>query len=206
MALVFYYAPMTSATRIHWALEELGMPYEKVKLDLADGEHKRPEYLALNPNGKVPLVVDDGTPVFESVAILIHLGQKYGVERGLWPAPNTPEHARALAWAVWSAASLSAAIFRLFLNTSSRVPEETRNAAQAELARVEATSLLGVLETELEGHDYLLGGPFSFVDLANASAVAFLARTGYDLIPFPRVAAWLGRCTNRPALAVATAG
>ena len=88
MSLTFYYTPMSSATRVHWALEELGVPYEKVKMDLAAGDQRKPEYLALNPNGKVPLLVGDGTPIFESLAILLHLGETYGVEKGLFPAPG----------------------------------------------------------------------------------------------------------------------
>src|SRR5690242_11716885 len=87
MTAKFYYSPMTSATRVHWALEELGVPYEKIKLDLTAGDQKKPEYLALNPNGKVPLFVDEeGRPIFESLAILLYLGERYGVAKGLYPA------------------------------------------------------------------------------------------------------------------------
>src|SRR5215475_4977513 len=120
MSLTFYYSPMTSATRIHWALEELGIPYEKVKLDLKAGAQRKPEFLKLNPNGKVPTIVDDGVPMFESAAILIHLGDKYGVAKKLWPAPGTPDHMRALAWTVWSTVTLGAHIFRIMMNTSER--------------------------------------------------------------------------------------
>ena len=72
MSLVFHYAPMSSATPTHWALEELGVPYEKVRLDLRARDQDRPAFRALNPNGKVPLLVHDGVPLFESVAILLH--------------------------------------------------------------------------------------------------------------------------------------
>ena len=95
MSLVVHYAPMTSATRVLWALEELGVPYEKVRLDLAAGDQRKPEYLALNPNGKVPLLVHDGEPIFESLAILLHLGETFGVVRGLDPPPGAAR-ARAL--------------------------------------------------------------------------------------------------------------
>src|SRR2546430_300796 len=100
MSLKFYYSPMSSATRIHWALEELGVPYEKVKLDLTAGDQKKPEYLALNPNGKVPLVVDDGTVIFESLAILLHLGERYGVEKDLFPSAWAPR-AEVFKWMAW---------------------------------------------------------------------------------------------------------
>ena len=72
MSLIFHDAPMTSAARIHWALEELEIPFEQKKLDLAKGEQRTPELLALNPNGKVPLIVDDGVAIFESLAILLY--------------------------------------------------------------------------------------------------------------------------------------
>src|SRR3954471_12643745 len=80
MSLVFYYAPWSTATTCHWALEELGVPHEKVKLDLSKKETQTPEFLALNPNGKVPLLVHDGVPIYESIAILAHLGETFGVE------------------------------------------------------------------------------------------------------------------------------
>ena len=67
-------------------------PYEEVRDDLHAGDQKKPEFLALNPNGKVPLLVIDGTPVFESVAIQIALGERHGVAKGLWPALDSAEH------------------------------------------------------------------------------------------------------------------
>src|SRR6266545_4462922 len=98
MALIFYYAPMSSATPVYWALEELGVPFEKVKLDLRAGDQKKPEFLKINPNGQVPALVGDGTPMFESVAILLHLGERYGVDKKLWPAAGTPERMGAMSW------------------------------------------------------------------------------------------------------------
>src|SRR4051794_2962025 len=106
MSLKFYYSPMSSATRIHWALEELGVPYEKIKVDLAAGDQKKPEYLALNPNGKVPLVVDDGTVIFESLAILLHLGENYGVAKGLFPAGGK-DRSEAFKWMSWASGTLA---------------------------------------------------------------------------------------------------
>src|SRR5579883_1907388 len=112
MALKFYYQPMTSATRVHWALEELGIPYEKHKLDLAAGDQKKPDFLAINPNGKVPAIVDGDAKVFESVAIFAWLGEKYGAERGLWPRVGTAEHAEALSWLVWGTTEVATRVFQ----------------------------------------------------------------------------------------------
>src|SRR5215470_5576285 len=130
MSMTFYYTPMSSATRVHWALEELGVPYEKVKMDLGAGEQKKPEYLALNPNGKVPLLVADGTTIFESLAILLYLGETYGVEKGLFPAPGLAR-AEAFKWMAWAQVTLGDAIMRIIRN-GDRFPAEQRNAAAAE--------------------------------------------------------------------------
>jgi glutathione S-transferase len=205
MTIKFYYAPMTSATRIHWALEELGVPYEKVKLDLAKNEQKSAEYLALNPNGKVPLVVDDGTPIFESLAILIHLGEKYGVEKGLYPAASQAR-AEALKWMVWCTASLFEPVGRLLRNTSERFPADERNPKAAEGAKKEIAEMLGILDRQLAGRDYLVGDAFSLVDLSIVAFLPFLMRIGVDLNPYANINAWSGRCMQRPALGRAMMG
>jgi hypothetical protein len=81
MTLVFHHAPMSSAVTTHWVLEELGVPYDKVKLDLAAGDTRKPAHLAINPNGKVPVIVHDDVPIFESAAISIDLGGTFGVAK-----------------------------------------------------------------------------------------------------------------------------
>ena len=205
MSLIFYYAPMTSATRIHWALEELEMPYEKKKIDLASGEQKAPEYLAMNPNGKVPLVVEDGVAIFESLAILIYLGERYGVDKGLFPKPGM-ERAESLVWLCWAQATLADAGGRVMRNTSERFPADERNAKAGENAKTELQAALGIVERALEGKEYLVGTSFSYADLAIAGFVPFFARIGADLSPFKNIQAWIGRCTTRPALARAMQG
>ena len=88
MSITYYYAPMSTAVRTTWAIEELGVPCERLRVDIQKKETKTPAFLKLNPNGVVPLLVVDGTPIFESTAILIYLGETYGVEKGLYPAPR----------------------------------------------------------------------------------------------------------------------
>ena len=73
----------------------------------------RPDFLALNPNGKVPTLTVDGAPMFEALAIQLWLGETYGVERGLWPAPGTPERLQALSWCAWAYVSYGAVLTRL---------------------------------------------------------------------------------------------
>ena len=79
MSLVYYYSPMSSAVRVTWAIEELDVVCERVLVDFRKGETKTPDFLKLNPNGKVPLLIVDGHPIFESLAILVYLGETYGV-------------------------------------------------------------------------------------------------------------------------------
>ena len=205
MSLVFYYAPMTSAGRIHWALEELGIPYEKKKIDLAAGEQKKPEYLALNPNGKVPLIVDDGVPIFESLAILIYLGERYGADKGLFPT-SMLERAEALKWLAWGSVTLGETASRMFRNTSDRFPAEERNAAAGEKAKKELGDLLALLDRELSSKQYLVGTKFTFADLSLAGFSQFLGMIGVDASSYKNLQAWLGRCTSRPALGKAMQG
>jgi glutathione S-transferase len=196
---------MTSAARPHWALEELGVPYEKQKMSLQDGDQKKPEFLALNPNGKVPLLVIDGVPIFESLAILIYLGETYGVDKGLYPPPGL-QRAEALKWMTWSTASLGDAVGRLIRNTSDRFPAEERNEKAAAAAMRDIVDLLGMLDKALEGKEYLVGGAFSLADISLASFMPFASRLGVDTTPFKNVTAWVGRCITRPALARVMSG
>jgi glutathione S-transferase len=205
MDLKFYYAPMTSATGIHWALEELGVPYEKVKLDLAAGDQKKPEYLALNPNGKVPLLVAEGQPIFESLAIMLYLGERFGAERGLFPGPN-PERAAAFKWMAWGGVTLMEVLSRLVRNTSERFPEEERNPRAAEAAKRDINSALAILDRELAGKPYLLGESFSLVDITLVTFFPFMGRLGVDLTPHANINAWMGRCMSRPSLHRAMTG
>jgi len=203
--LKFYYTPMSSATRIHWALEELGVEYEKVRIDLAAGEQKKPEYLALNPNGKIPLLVAEGEPIFESLAILLYLGERFGVDKGLFPSPSM---ARAVAfkWMAWGSVTLTEAIFRYMRNTSERFPAEERNAKAGETAKNDVHTALGILDKALADKQYLLGADFSLVDVSIVSLVPFLARVGIDTGSYANINAWVGRCMTRPALGRAMAG
>src|SRR4030095_3134370 len=81
MSIQLYGWPRSTASRVHWALEELGVSYEYLQLDAKKGETRSPAYLAINPGGKVPGLVDGGQAYFESAAIILHLGETYGVER-----------------------------------------------------------------------------------------------------------------------------
>jgi len=200
MSLVFYYAPFSSATTTHWCLEELGIPYEKVKLDLQKGDTKKPEFLALNPNGKVPTIVHDGTPIFESVAIIAYLGETFGVEKNLYPAPG-PRRGEALKWLVWFNVSLGEALSRFQHNASERIPEERRNAKAAEVATADVEKHLTILDGALKGKKFLLGEAFTLVDAHAAGFVAYLGMSGFDTKKWPAIDPWAQTCAARPARA-----
>ena len=201
MSLILYYAPQTRALRVLWALEELGIPYEKRRLDLSKGEHKTPEYLAINPNGKVPALVVDGQPMFESSAMVIYLGQRFGAEKGLWPAAGDPKLASALGWVVWEPATVALDMFRIVFASSEMVPKEQHNAAAATAARTELDKHFGVLEAHLKDREFVMGDGFTFVDLALVNPAMFAKRIGIDLARWPALVRWSESVSSRPALA-----
>src|SRR5690606_354467 len=120
-------------------------------------------------NGKVPALVVDGAPMFESLAMLLYLGERFGVDRGLWPRPGTAEHIDALTWTVWGTVTAGGSLWRLLYNTAEWFSPESRNAIQAELARDEFSAALVILEARLDGREHLVGDRFTLVDIANTS-------------------------------------
>jgi glutathione S-transferase len=198
MSLVYYYSPMSSAVRVTWAIEELSVPCERVLVDFRKGDTKAPEFLKLNPNGKVPLLVVDGRSIFESMAILVHLGETYGVAKGLYPAPGV-ERAECLKWIAWASASLLEPIQRYVLNTSERVPAEQRNAKAGEVARADLESMLTILDEAVAGGSFLVGDRFTLADLAVCGFLPYLRFMQYDVSPHASTKTWSERCLSRPA-------
>jgi glutathione S-transferase len=201
MAIELYSWPQSSGTRVAWALEELGVPYKYVELDGKKQEHLSPKYLAVNPHGKVPALVDDGQRFFESAAILLHLGDKYGVEKKLWPAPGTQAHADALCWTVWAIGELMAYMMQYLyhgLDTPVSYRPQDRSKAAAEYCLSQVRRQLDALEAQLREREFLFGG-FSLADVAAASVISMGTTFGLGLENHPRTAAWCQRCTNRPA-------
>jgi len=202
MSIRFYGWPRSSATRIHWALEELGVPYEHVALDRSKNEHLAPAYLAINPNGKVPALLDGGQPYFESLAILLHLAESYGVERGLWPAGGALR-AEALCWSVWGGTDLHFYMMQYLyhgLDTPVSYKPEQRSKATADYNHAQFLRLLDALDKHLEGRDYILGA-FSLADVTPASVLLFGTSMGVGIEGRANVEKWLDHCRVRPARA-----
>ena len=205
MSLTFYYSPMSTAVITHLVLEELRVPCEMIKVDLKQGETRRPEFLRLNPNGKVPLVVHDGTPIWESAAITMYLGETFGVEKKVYPAPG-PKRGEAMKWIVWTNVTLFEAVGRFSRNTQNWVPEEQRNAKAGEAAKADIANCLRIVDEALAGPDgaadkgkQFLVGEFTLADLHLDSLLGWVRHLGIDFAPYARLNAWSQRCSQRPA-------
>ncbi len=188
--------PMSPNTRrALFALEEHGTAYELVTVDLMSGEQKSPAYLALNPTGRVPTLVDGDWHLWESNAILEYLAALYP-EKALGPrsARETGEMAR---WMYMNAAHLSPNVARIFAHTI-RLPEAQRLPRVVEEARLEVDRCLGALEARLAGRESLLDR-FSLAEIATAPTLSAAPMLGIDLGRFPSVAGWMKRIAARPA-------
>lgn len=199
MSIIFYTAPWSSASPVACALAELDVPHETVTFDLAAGHQKKPDFLALNPNGRVPTLVVDGTPMFEALAILTWLGESFGVERGLWPAEKDPARLTAMSWCTWSYVTYATGLVVLAFASSERFSRELHNPALAEHARKELDGLLGMLEERLGKQKYMLGSEYSLVDLVVASVVGYGVFVGASVDGFAKVKAWLSEFQARPS-------
>ena len=197
--LVLYASPMSSAISVMLALTELDVPHEFVHVDLTAGDQRKPKFLALNPNGKVPTLVIDGKPMFEALAILQWLGDRFGVERGKWPAAGTRERFEALSWSTWAYVTFGGTMQRLIHASSERVPAEGHSEVQAKFAADELQSHLALLEARLDGQSHLLGDDFSLLDVIVGSAITYAVMCGMPTDDHPRVAAWIERFKARDA-------
>ncbi len=199
MSIVLYTAPMSSALPVEHALAELQLSVEAIRLDLAKGEARTPELLALNPNGKVPTLVVDGTPMFEAVAIIQWLGARAGVERGLWPAADAPELLQALSWTAWAYVTFGAVLRRFISAGDSGAVAELRHPAQRKHAHGELQQLLAILDERLRERPYLLGEAFTLVDVVVASTVTYAAYCEVSVVGHAHVESWLERFRARPS-------
>lgn len=197
MSLTFYFAPMSTAGITELVLEELGVPHERVTLDISKGETKRPEYLAVNPNGRVPCIVHDGTAVWESAAVTIYLGETFGVERSLFPPPG-PRRGEAMKWIVWTNVTLGDAVGRYVRNATHWYPDDQKNAKAGEAAQRDITDCLKILDQGLTDKQYL-AGDYTLADTHVAAFSEWLRHLKFDFTPFRNVGAWAERCCARPA-------
>ena len=186
----------TSETPNGWKatilLEELGVPYKVTPISLTNQEQKTPEFLAINPNGKIPALVDDGFAVFESGAILLYLAEKFG---RFIPA-DAQGRSRAIQWVMWQVSGLGpmmgqATVFNRYF------PEKLPSVIERYTR--ESRRLLGVLDGALEGKDYL-AGDYSIADIACFPWVRGHEWAGVTLDGLPNIPRWMADIGARPAV------
>ena len=189
--LRIYGIARTRAFRALWMAEELGLDYDHVPIEIGPAGARKPEYLAINPNGRLPAIEDDGFRLWESLAITLYLAKKHGQ---LYPTTLESE-ARAWQWSLWAVQDVDRGV-NIWSLHAVRLPPQERDPQR----RAEA---LKVLEGALAGRPYLLGEEFTVADL-NVAAVISRA-VDMDLSATPRLARWLERCLERPAARTALA-
>jgi glutathione S-transferase len=188
---------MSTSSITELVLEELGIPCERVHLDISKGDTQKPEYLKLNPNGKVPTIVHDGIVIWESAAISIYLGETFGTEKKLYPAPG-PKRGEAMKWIVWTNVTLGDAVGRLMRNTTDWYPADQQNAKAGEAAKKEIGDCLRIVDESLRGKQFLLG-EYTLADTHVNALVDWLRHMKMDLTPYTQLQAWGQRCCARPA-------
>lgn len=184
------------ALRVLWMLEELGVGYEHIKTNFATGDTRTAEFLKLNPNGHIPVLVDGTTVLWESMAINLYLGRRYGAGT-LWPA-TIEDEGSLFQWSFWSITELESALLPVLMHRRI-LPAAQRDAAVAASAEAKLAGPLTVLEGALRARPYLLGDAFTAADLNVSAVLAWAPLAGFDLQPWPQAAAWLQRCVDRPA-------
>lgn len=197
--LKVYGSARSRAARVLWLVKELGADFEHVSIEANDPKLKMPEFLKINPTGRIPAIEDDGAAMGESLAINLYLARKYGSRAQPSLAPASPaEDARILQWTCWAMTDLEGPMGTAFLHRGF-FPPEKRDPKIAEAAEAQVQKPLGMLDGVLAKSAYLLGDKFSVADL-NLAGVLSQSRIGcIDMAKFPHVAAWAKRCHERPA-------
>ena len=203
--------PMSRAMRALWMCRELGIPFEHVTGHFADGSAKTTEYLAINPNGRIPAIQDGDFTLYESMAINLYLARRH-------PGPLTlstlEDEARAWQWSFWVMTEVEKPLVTVLLQRMQFPPgspeekyfqqRQPRDAKKESDSLNELTKPFAVLENELTRRQWLVGDRFTVADLNVASVMAWAPLAKIDLSPVPRIAEWLGRCTSRPAFQAVT--
>jgi glutathione S-transferase len=184
-----YYVPKTRASRPRWVLEELGVPYDLVRLDPARAETRSAEHLERHPLGHVPVLEDRGQAIFESGAICLHLADLFP-EKRLLPPPGSVERGLAYQWVLFSMTEMEPPL--IALSAEGKKPEAERDPTATAQARDRFRKAADVLEVALRNRKFLLGDGFGVADVMVGGTLAW-AR-GFRLLDgLPSVEAYLTR-------------
>ena len=161
---LYEFAP-TRSIRVRWTLQELGVPFESIVVKLTENEHRAPEYLRVNPAGKLPTLDDDGFVLTESAAIVRYLAEKFP-EKRLWPT-GLRERAEADRWMMFVVTDIEQPLWRIARHTFV-YPETQRIPADAEIASREAKQMAQVLERHMRDREFVAGNHVTVVDFVTA--------------------------------------
>jgi len=190
-----YTAATPNGRKASIALEELGLDYEVVKVDLEAQEQLKPEFLAMNPNHKIPVLDDDGLIIWESGAILLHLAEKYG---GLLPK-DAKGRIEAIQYAFFQTGGIGPNLGRFA--AAVRKPEGERNPEMIQIFGDEVKRLLGVVERILSDGRPYLAGEYSIGDIMHFGWMSPLyGLKAPQIMELPHVVAWMDRIGARPAV------
>ena len=194
--LKLYHSAQSRSARPRWLLEEIGAPYELVRVDLSKQEHKTPQYLQIHPHGVVPALVDGDLALMESAAICAYLADKFPAAH-LAPAVGTADRGRYYQWLFYAVATLEPPVLQVFLHTI-RLPEAERSAAVAEQNRATFAQVADVITGALAGKPFLLGEQFSAADVMIGSTLGWAGFMGL-LNGHPALGDYVQRLSSRPA-------
>ncbi|NJM76419.1 MAG: glutathione S-transferase family protein, partial [Acaryochloridaceae cyanobacterium RU_4_10] len=161
---LYEFAP-TRSIRVRWMLQELGVDFESITINLGAGEHLRPEFLKINPAGKLPVLVDDDLVLTESVAIVLYLAEKYP-HTGLLPT-DIKQRSQVYRWLLFAATELEQPLWRIARHTA-LYPEPLRLPAEVSLARQDFTDMVAVLEDRMQDCKFMVGDTVTVADFVCA--------------------------------------
>jgi glutathione S-transferase len=196
--LILHHAPGTRSVRVLWLLREMGLPVQVVERPLLEWVMDR-EYRKVNPSGRLPFVLDRGTPRSESLALMQTLIETRQPDSALWRAPGHPERPELLQWMQYSE-TVQVHVQNLNQQLNFVRPPEARSAATVKLEVVRLGRALDVVEQALAARDHLLAGGFSAADIAMGYVVA-VSQVFRPLQGQPRLQDYVGRLQARPAAA-----
>ena len=179
-----------------WACDEMGVAYEHEEVGGAFGRTKDPEYLAMNPNSRVPTIVDDGFVLWESNAIVRYLAAKHG--KGTLAPTDPQEHADADRWMDWQQTTVLPFMTPIFWGLV-RTPEADRKPEVIEAARKEGIAVWGILDARLKGRDFIMGDRLTMADIPLGPQLHRWMNLITDRPAMPNLEAWYGRLLARPA-------
>ncbi|QLE46085.1 glutathione S-transferase family protein (plasmid) [Nostoc sp. C052] len=190
---LYEFAP-TRSIRVRWVLQELGVEFDAISINMRAGEHRTPDFLTINPTGKLPVLIDGEHIITESVAIALYLGEKYP-ESNLVPT-DLLLRAQLYRWLLFTATELEQPLWRIARHTFI-YPEELRLPAEIPLARQDFTSMAVVLENHLLDRQFVVGEHVTVADFVLAYTLDW-ANEVQLLATFPTLLDYMERMYKRP--------